>query len=467
MSKELYQKESNIFLKNILDDLLINPMKVAPANFNDPNVPLSKLELFITPECNLKCTYCYLNNYGEKLYSSNIRDKNTIIKNLELILKMCHKQQLHPKQLELMSGEIWYSDFGIIILNIILDFYKKYGIISKTISIPSNMSFINYPEFADIIQNIIDEFTKLGVRMYFSASIDGKIIEDKTRPQKANVINKDDEFYDKVFSFCAKNHFGFHPMIAANGIEYWKENFIWYQEMLKKYNIDPKTSIMTLEVRNNDWTDEKIESYIDYLEFLWNYTYSGIDDDKIGFKIIDDLIGNSKSYKNTTRIYNILHLDPYTDKIDCGLQERLTVRLGDLAIVPCHRTSYDKFVIGKYIVENDEIVDIKAINPEIALAIFSMNPVMSCIKCGACIYNKLCMKQCFGANIEANNEILNPCDTVCKLFKRKIDFLVNKYIKYGVLEKLSTSYKWEGIRLYSILNEFITLRDKEVKLDDK
>ena len=55
---------------------------------------------------------------------------------------------------------------------------------------------------------------------------------------------------------------------------------------------------------------------------------------------------------------------PETDTfIGCTCATDLTVRLGDLAICPCHRTSYNKYLYGKYVIENEEIIDIEAYNP--------------------------------------------------------------------------------------------------------
>jgi len=39
------------------------------------------------------------------------------------------------------------------------------------------------------------------------------------------------------------------------------------------------------------------------------------------------------------------------------------VRLGDLAICPCHRQAYDEYLYGHFVVENNRITGIKANNP--------------------------------------------------------------------------------------------------------
>ena len=46
----------------------------------------------------------------------------------------------------------------------------------------------------------------------------------------------------------------------------------------------------------------------------------------------------------------------------CTINRALIVRMGDLAIVPCHRTSYDQFLLGHFNVENEKIIGVTAKN---------------------------------------------------------------------------------------------------------
>ena len=73
-------------------------------------------------------------------------------------------------------------------------------------------------------------------------------------------VSVKDEFYDKVFSFAKHYGYGFHPMVAAASIEKWIDNYKWWIKMLKKYDL-PMDYLMMLEVRNDDWTDEKIKEF--------------------------------------------------------------------------------------------------------------------------------------------------------------------------------------------------------------
>ena len=62
-------------------------------------------------------------------------------------------------------------------------------------------------------------------------------------------------------------------MLSAYGIDYFKQNFTWFKDKINEYNLYDKdkpisiyNAIMFLEVRNDDWTEEKLYKYIDCLE---------------------------------------------------------------------------------------------------------------------------------------------------------------------------------------------------------
>jgi radical SAM protein with 4Fe4S-binding SPASM domain len=80
----------------------------------------------------------------------------------------------------------------------------------------------------------------------------------------------------------------------------------------------------------------------------------------------------------------------------CTIHRSLIVRMGDLAIVPCHRTSYDEFIGGHYIVENDKITGIKANNIQIMNQVW-LNNMAGSPKCSSCVFSPYCMKGCFGS----------------------------------------------------------------------
>lgn len=72
----------------------------------------SNLELFITSTCNLKCEYCYLNRFEDKLYPKDSRKPEDILNNLKILFDWFIKEKFYFRNIDLFSGEIWHTDFG-------------------------------------------------------------------------------------------------------------------------------------------------------------------------------------------------------------------------------------------------------------------------------------------------------------------------------------------------------------------
>ena len=125
--------------------------------------------------------------------------------------------------------------------------------------LPTNGTFILNDETVQPILNYRNWFADVNTILTFSLSIDGAIIDNINRPHNDNTTISEEQ-YDKIFSFSKETGCGFHPMVAACSIEYWKENFIWWKEQIKKYDFSTNvhSRVMMLEVRNNDWTKPKI-----------------------------------------------------------------------------------------------------------------------------------------------------------------------------------------------------------------
>ena len=69
---------------------------------------------------------------------------------------------------------------------------------------------------------------------------------------------------------------GFHPMVSYESIDSAIENYDWWLEQYKKYFPDAPEkpfSPMFLEVRNDGWTDEAIEKYLNLLHHVIEVRY--------------------------------------------------------------------------------------------------------------------------------------------------------------------------------------------------
>lgn len=443
-----FERENDELFKFLLNKRFFERFKNHKQDEKDPSV-LDTVELFISTKCNLKCKYCYLVEKENELYPPELQDETNILKNLDSLLNYFIKENINPPRIDLFAGEIWGSSFSEEIFQKIYDYKRNNKDINLNfLNIPSNFTFIINNKSCQIIENWIEKFKQIGIRFCFSASVDGLIVEEKVRPFKhAGFIRTEENFYNKMFAFCKKYNYGFHPMVSALDIEYWIENFQWWIKKLQEFDISSE-HLMLLEVRDNNWTDDKINEYLKFLNYCIEY-YKNIYYKGNLKKFISQAFLIPNTYKNISYInYSYVH---FSNQMGCSVGTALTIRLGDLAIVPCHRTSYDKFIYGKFVTDtNNTIIDIKSFNTVLATKILTAH-LDTYPKCDTCSIKEFCIRGCFGAQFENSNELFYPCNTVCKLFKAKQKFLKYKYLtEYNLLDIAKNLYKDNEKALYHL-----------------
>ncbi len=426
-----FQKEEDDLLYSILDTRFFNVWR-SKAEGTRSLKYLSNVELYITSECNLKCEYCYLMKYGDKLYPKEHRTVTKIIKNMSIFLDWMIAQGFSINTLELFSGEIWHTDFGMDVLTLILEKIKV-GLHASIVMIPTNCSFALKEETLNRMQAMIDSYKQNGVVLCISCSVEGALLEDISRPMREQGILRDSAFYERVFSFAGTNNFYFHPMVAASNIDKWIENLKWFEAMCNKHKVPFPRGVMMLEVRNSDWTDEALAHLIKYYDYQLETLFNKCDGSSEKFSRTL-LGGNDVDAENMLSGYVNFTLPFARPQPACSIAELLSVRMGDLTIVPCHRLAYPQFNYGRFRVENDVITGIEALNTQMACKVLLSNQLNSNHGCDACKYNTFCMRGCMGEQYEETKEPFMPDPNVCKMMHAKYDFLMEVYNSYGVID---------------------------------
>jgi radical SAM protein with 4Fe4S-binding SPASM domain len=389
------------------------------------------LELYITPECNLKCSYCYLNNFGDELYKPEIRDINNIIKNAEILFNFFDEQKIFIDTIEFFGGESLRKESYDKIFDIIYKYFLKNNIVG-TISIPTNVLFVENKIQTESFLDWEKKFKNINSRISFSFSMDGKFCDPISRKAKNKNFKYSNEFYEKVKQFSKRliSKPGFHPMISAENIFYWKENIDWYIDFimgaLDCNETEAINNIYLLEVRNPNWLKEDL---LHLNDFNFHFT-------KKLFKIFNCDVSMFSDFLIKGRINWYSHLFTTIGRgYGCSIQSILCVRLGDLTIVPCHRTSYKNYESGKFIVEKDKIVDLEPINGRIHLAI-TCSSVRANVVCSHCPINAICAGFCLGANLEFNKSIFLPIPSVCRLEHYKQKSIIKSLDHFDVLDSI-------------------------------
>lgn len=163
---------------------------------------------------------------------------------------------------------------------------------------------------------------------------------------------------------------------------------------------------MFLEVRNNFWDTKSILQYLKFLNFMIDYDIERYWKQQDNWTPLYSIM-STKRYKNfevervNMRDHCLLNYIPYdilhhSTHPECGVTNTLSIRLGDLAIVPCHRTSYEKFIFGYYQIEKNKIIGVKANNVNLAFRIIRQTH-RSSPKCDSCSLYGRCLYGCYGA----------------------------------------------------------------------
>lgn len=301
--------ENNELLKYFLDKTFFNSWK----NFSDKSDNYGNLELQINSKCDLKCKYCYYSKFGNKLNPIEITDDKNILRNLDMLLEWLEKNEYFPK-IDIFSGEIFSQQIGFDVVKRIVEFFKKNNV-KGLISIPTNFNFIHNITRENKVRELL-KFGKLNnVEIWLSCSIDGKFC-DSNRPYINNKIKNDDDYYDRVFSFCKEFGFGFHPMIYFEEIDKWKDNFLWFIQMMEKHKINIR-NLYLLEVRNSGWTDDAVKEFYNFIKFVYKFLYEKLGDKK-----------NFLKFSMNNHIFNLINvLGSHGRGIGCSVQSTIQLRL--------------------------------------------------------------------------------------------------------------------------------------------
>lgn len=428
-----FQKEQDELLQTVLDLRFFLPWSDTITDEFSIQQDAG-LEIYITNACNQRCEYCYLTKF-EGLYPSDKRNPELLLHNLRLLYDMIVEKEYFIPKLEFFTGEIWHEKLGRDVLDITYDYIANKGMRIGWILIASNCSFCLHDEPMQEIQKRIDAFNRIGCPLCYSISVDGGMLED-VRPDIVETDHYNDDFYDRLFCFAKHNNFNFHPMVSAVSVERWIENYEWWVKKLTEYGLDAD-KLMMLEVRNADWTPERIEAYNKFNEYLLRrYLDVNCHGDKTlffnrVFYVRDSKGDNPGGYVS----WGFPKCDTF---IGCTASVDLTVRLGDLAIAPCHRTSYNKYLYGWFNVEDDKITSIAANNPQMAVKVLMTNFNTGSYGCDTCVYNRYCLKGCMGSQIENMGDPIVPVPNVCAFFRSKYSHLLKVYEELGAFKYLET-----------------------------
>ncbi len=416
-----YQKENDKLVESFLQRTYFEAWR----DKSDSRLEnFQRLEIYLSPKCNLACKYCYHTNFGEEIYPKHLINSKRLMRNLELLLDWLIENDMAP-DIDYFSGEPFVQNIGFDALDMILDKFSEAKKKPRFIVVPTNYTWMLSKRRTRQVENVIAKGKELKMPVILSASFDGKYCE-ANRPFVGRQKKRNDAYYEKCFAFNAEHKFGFHPMVYSERIEKWIDNFLWFQDGFKRHGIAPDR-IYLLEVRNAEWSDKQIKDYMAFVEFLIDYSFK---------TLCGQDINRFLKFLFRARGFNILSnsLTSVGRGLGCSHQSCVYVRIGDLAIVPCHRTADSAHILAKFVTGGDgRISGIKAENPELLIGSrsfeFRTQPM-----CEACVIKHLCQGQCLGAAREVTGDLFSPIPTVCKMFHGKIAAMIKTFKRLNIFD---------------------------------
>lgn len=434
-----------------------------PGIFNDEKNKEWQLgegiELIIKPQCNQKCKYCYITQYGDKIYPIETRiSDEEILKRIRMILEWIIENKIFIPRYELFAGDLFANNLYYKILDIFIEIYtsirkdhlRNINTWQRTlVLLPTNGYVFRFEEQRNKIRKYTKLLREAGLDLGVSWSTDGLYAAD-ARENVLTTSSISQEDYDIIFPFMKELHFGIHAMIAPENIKNSIKNFDWWVEMYEKYHLETITEShdkfpYMLEVRNSYWTDEEIEEFTKLLRHIWDtkLRFNGNSIEKMAYHCFigdgaNDTLHHSNAY-DPTQLHKASVLDE--DDLSCNMASLFRINLGDMSLPICHRTTYKEINGGNFEIKDNKII---GLIPSDGLSGYMQIKLLSpkfYPKCCICDYRDLCIKGCLGAQYEYSGEVLQPIPIVCKLEQAKINTLLELYNSYGVLnEGLKNNY---------------------------
>lgn len=446
-----------------------------PKYKNKMHISKYGIELILNPKCNQSCDYCYLSNFGEKLYP-DLFSTETIIENVKLFLDYIYNiRKNFVYSIELFGGEIIQNNLVFDILDILMEYFEKikinhpylFGTDWINIIIPNNLSWVqNRSDLVEKLYKYKDKLEKKYMaRIIFSWSTDGLYAID-TREKKELT----QEYYDKMIPFCKKMNTGAHPMVSAKNVKKWVNgNYEWWMEYYKNISNGSKSDWgpMILEVRNDDWDDESIEDFKQLLNIIMKKRLEMCNNDveALAQHLFSDVELSESFILPPLQNYDLIRLNNYCNNVtenertSCSMQTLIHLNCTNLSLPICHRLSYP-LLTAIYFIADEKKQHIIDIHPHNLDAYFGLKFLKDYNQpgCYNCDYRNICLKGCFGAQYENTGDLLVHCKSVCKFFKEKYDHIIKLYNQYGVLDiALKKDYiKNKGMK------EFLLLKSKDL-----
>lgn len=196
-------------------------------------------------------------------------------------------------------------------------------------------------------------------------------------------------------------------------------NFVYFTEVFESLDTVFKPILFLFEEDNFNWTDYKINEYIEFLDFYIDRLYNQVDKNNI--KFLELLFSNNK--------VNLISLNNNNNQNKCAFYSSVNILLEDFTINPCPKFQYNDLKIEEY--QNIE---------------FS--------PCHFCAFSVFCEGFCHKESFRRSLNLDIPIKESCEMKKAKYVFLFFKLKNLNIMtiENLNKISNINSLYLNDILN---------------
>ena len=384
------------------------------------------LELIIKPQGNSNYDYCHIDNNLKDIYSKQENDINKILTNiLKVIQYVFLTKMFYIENIYLLLGDLFTDN----LLWLILELFLQINMSNVNIFVPVDSSFITEPDFEALFKRYYNLLKQRNINLILFISADGRKID----------TNKTYNYND-IIDFAEQYHFILHPTISASNIHKWIKNYDWWMR-----HVDMPPAIM--EARNNDWTQDKIDTYLNVLNHIFDKRIEMCNNDIEKFAY-HYFIGDGKNNTLPKIPYYDIIKPIFTNKnnILCSLQNTLCFDVSDNTLVPCHQIAHEQFRAAK--LEDNKLIS----QNDVMFANLHSITRKGLPKCVNCLVKEYCIGNCFAAQFKAHGDLFTPNETVCSLFQQKIIFLIKKLVDTQTIQ-VGIQNKWVNQSFLNSLNK--------------
>lgn len=344
-------------------------------------------------------TFYYNHKYSDVNLIPNtptpISDSRMILLHLDFLLDFYIKQKF--KCNIKINDELWLTDlkYRNKIIDIFIEKFRNSVYKPEEIIISSNVIHCLGEKKTWFI-DLINKFNDIGikVKLYFETML----IDIVTVEHLFNIK-------DFLLTYVNKLKIKINP-----------NNFVYFTEVFDSIYSTFNNILYLYEEDNVNWTDYKINEYIQFLDKYIDKIYA---ENNNNVEFLKQLLLNEK--------LNLISLN-INSKKSCPFYQSLNILLEDLSINLCPKFQYSNQTIGKYIYDNKKII---ALEFKSVLNIFLKDLNIS--KCNTCPFNIFCKTFCCKESFKYCLNPIVPIQASCEMKKTKYAFLFFKLKELNIM----------------------------------